>query len=51
MICLGIYAVLIKTVNITDIHLSLFSLLGYTILLGLMMLKSGSLAKSILNAH
>ena len=28
-----------------------FSLLGYTILLGLMMLKSGSLAKSILNAH
>lgn len=51
MVCLGIYAVLIKTVNITDIHTSIFSILGYSVLLGLMMMKSGTLAKSILNAH
>ncbi|MGU8717350.1 VirB6/TrbL-like conjugal transfer protein, CD1112 family [Clostridium perfringens] len=51
MICLGIYAVLIKTVNITDIHASTFMILAYTILLGLMMLKSGTIAKSIMNAH
>ncbi len=51
MICLGIYAVLIKTINISDIHRSIFSILGYTVLLGLMMMKSGTLAKSILNAH
>ena len=51
IICLGIYAVLIKTVNINDFHISIFALFGYTILLGLMMLKSGTLAKSILNAH
>ncbi|QWQ38630.1 hypothetical protein KMP11_06705 [Gemella sp. zg-570] len=51
MICLGIYAVLIKTVNITDIHTSTFMILAYTILLGLMMLKSGTIAKSIMNAH
>lgn len=51
MICLGIYAVLIKTINIDDIHRSIFSILGYTVLLGLMMMKSGTLAKSILNAH
>ena len=51
MICLGIYAVLIKTVNITDIHTSTFMILSYTILLGLMMLKSGTISKSILNAH
>lgn len=51
MICLGIYTVLIKTVNITDIHTSIFMILAYTILLGLMMLKSGTIAKSIMNAH
>lgn len=51
IICLGIYAVLVKTINIDDIHRSIFLILGYTILLGLMMFKSGSLAKSILNAH
>ncbi|HDV4123968.1 MULTISPECIES: VirB6/TrbL-like conjugal transfer protein, CD1112 family [Enterococcus] len=51
MVCLGIYAVLVKTIQITDIHASIFSILGYAVLLGLMMLKSGSLAKSVLNAH
>ena len=51
MVCLGIYAVLVKTIKITDIHTSTFTILGYAVLLGLMMLKSGTLAKSILNAH
>ena len=51
MVCLGIYAVLVKTINISDIHTSIFKVLGYAILLGLMMLKSGTLAKSILNSH
>lgn len=51
IICLGIYAVLVKTIKITDIHASTFMILGYALLLGLMMLKSGTLAKSILNAH
>lgn len=52
MICLGIYAVLVKRINVTgDIHMSIFSVLGYALLLGLMMMKSGTLAKSILNAH
>ena len=51
MVCLGIYAVLVKTIQITDIHTSTFTILGYAILLGLMMLKSGTLAKSVLNAH
>lgn len=50
IICLGIYAVLVKTIKITDIHASTFMILGYA-LLGLMMLKSGTLAKSVLNAH
>ncbi|HEL0009223.1 TPA: hypothetical protein TUL06_000471 [Streptococcus equi subsp. zooepidemicus] len=50
-VCFGIYAVLVKTIQITDIHASTFTVLGYAVLLGLMMLKSGTLAKSILNAH
>ena len=51
MVCLGIYAVLVKTIKITDIHTSTMTILGYAVLLGLMMLKSGILAKIVLNAH
>ena len=51
MVCLGIYAVLVKTIKITDIHTSTMTILGYAVLLGLMMLRSGTLAKSVLNAH
>ena len=51
MVCLGIYAVLVKTINFTDIHMSIFMVLGYAVLLGLMMLKSGTLAKSVMNSH
>lgn len=51
LVCVGIYAVLVKTLNITDIHKSIFELLGYTLILGITMMKSGSIAKSILNAN
>lgn len=51
IICLGAYAVLVKTISITDIHTSIFMVLAYALLLGLTMLKTGTLAKSILNAH
>ena len=51
MVCLGIYVVLVKTINFTDIHTSIFMVLGYAVLLGLMMLKSGTLAKSVMNSH
>lgn len=52
MICLGIYAVLIQTVSFTaDIAGSLWSVMGFTILLAFVLFKTGSLAKSILNAH
>lgn len=51
MVCLGIYAVLIKTIQIENIHQGTFSVLGYSLLLGVMMMKSGSLAKSVMNSH
>ena len=51
IICLGVYAVLVKTISITDIHTSIFMVLAYALLLGLTMLKNVKIAKSILNAH
>ena len=52
MICVGIYAVLIQTISFTaDITGSLWSVMGFTILLAFVLFKTGSLAKSILNAH
>lgn len=51
MICLGIYTVLIRTIQITDIHAGLFGALTYAVLLGVMMFKSGSISKSVMNAN
>lgn len=53
MICLGIYNVLIKTViiNSGDFIASLGSIVGYAILLCVMMFKSGSISKSVMNAN
>lgn len=53
MICLGIYNVLIKTVIFSSDNFlsSLGSIVGYAILLGVMMFKSGSISKSIMNAN
>ncbi len=51
LICIGIYAVLVKTLNFNDIHSSILQVLSYALILGIMMMKSGSIAKSIVNAH
>ena len=52
MVCVGIYAVLVNDMIVaTNIHLAIFSLAGYTVLLVFAMMKSGSLARSIFNAH
>lgn len=52
MICVGIYAVLVSTMNITDhIHMALFEIAAYTVILCYSLLKTSSLAKSIFNAH
>lgn len=51
IICLGVYTVLIRTVQITDIHAGLFGALAYAVLLGVMMFKSGTIAKSVMNAN
>lgn len=52
MICIGIYAVLIQSVAISDdIIASLWGIMGYTVLLCFTLFKTGALAKSILSAH
>lgn len=52
MICVGIYTVLITSVAFTsDITGSLWSVMGFTVLLAFTLFKTGSLAKSILHAH
>jgi len=52
MICVGIYAVLVNNMIIaSNVHTAIFSVAAYTVLLVFAMLKSGTLAKSVLNAH
>ena len=52
MVCVGIYAVLVNDMIVaTNVHAAMFMLAGYTILLCFAMLKSGSLAKAVFNAH
>lgn len=52
MVCVGIYAVMIRDVVFSsDIMGSLWNALGFTILLGFTLFKTGSVAKSILHAH
>jgi len=52
MVCVGIYAVLVNNMIIADnIHSAIFSLAAYTVLLCFAMMKTGSLSKSVFNAH
>ena len=52
MVCVGIYSVLVNDMIIAaNVHSAIFSLAAYTVLLCFAMMKSGALAKSILNAH
>lgn len=52
MVCVGIYSVLVKTITVTDnIHASIAMILTYTVLLCFSLFKTGSISKSILNAH
>ena len=52
MTCVGIYAVLVRSIATdTDIMAAIWTCMGYTVLLCFTLFKTGSLAKSIFNAH
>jgi hypothetical protein len=52
MVIVGIYAVLINSITITDnIHLTILSIMTYTVILCFALIKTSGLAKSVMNAH
>lgn len=52
MVCVAIYAVLVSTMQISsNMHSALFGIAAYTVMLCFALLKTGSLSKSIFNAH
>lgn len=52
MVCVAIYAVLVHSITVaSNLHTALWSILAYTVILCFSLFKTGSLAKSILNAH
>lgn len=52
MVCVGIYSVLVSSMTISDnIHGAMFSIAAYTVILAFSLFKTGSLSKSVFNAH
>jgi len=52
MVCVAIYAVLISSMQISEnMHTALFGIAAYTVMLCFALLKTGSLSKSVFNAH
>ncbi|MBQ2800608.1 MAG: hypothetical protein IJO65_06165 [Lachnospiraceae bacterium] len=52
MVCVAIYAVLVASVAVADnLHSALWSVAAYTVILCFSLFKTGSLSKSIFNAH
>lgn len=52
IVCVGIYAVLVQGIAVdADISGAIWTCMGYTVLLCFTLFKTGSLAKSVFNAH
>lgn len=52
LVCVGIYSVLVNAMTIsTNLHGAMFSVAAYTVVLAFSLFKTGSLSKSIFNAH
>ena len=52
MVCVGIYSALVASIAVVgNLHTALWSVAAYTVILCFSLFKTGSLAKSILNAH
>ena len=52
IVCVAIYAVLVQTISLGgDVSSAIWSCMGYTVLLCFSLFKTGSLAKSVFNAH
>ena len=52
IVCVAIYAVLVQNIATeSDVIMAIWSCVGYTVLLCFTLFKTGSLSKSVFNAH
>jgi len=52
MVCIAIYSALVNSFAVTeDVHKSIFSIASYTFVLCFALFKTGSISKSVFNAH
>lgn len=52
LVCVAVYGALVQSVTVSEnIHLTIFQILCYTVILCFSLFKTGSLAKSVFNAH
>ena len=52
MVCVGIYAVLISSMDVSgDVHMALFSVMAYTVILCFSLFHTATVSRSIFNAH
>ena len=52
LVCVGIYSVLVNAMTVSsNLHGAMFSVAAYTVVLAFSLFKTGSLSKSIWNAH
>ena len=52
MVCVGIYAVLVSTIQFSDnLHSALFGVTAYTVILCFSLMRTGSLAKQVFSSH
>ena len=52
MVVVGIYSVLVNSMTVSDnLHGAMFGIAAYTVILAFSLFKTGSLSKSIFNAH
>lgn len=52
LVCVGIYGALVQSVTLSgNIHLTIFQILCYTVILCFSLFKTSSLSKSVFNAH
>ena len=52
MVCVGIYAVLVSTIQYADnLHSAMFGVAAYTVILCFSLMRTGNLSKSVFSAH
>lgn len=52
IVCVAIYAVLVQNIALdSDVSYAIWTCMGYTVLLCFTLFKTGSMARSVFNAH